>query len=224
MNRLALRLAVVVALSLPTASLAQVRPASDTPGHTQSGIAFTQPKDWAVTVQGAATILVSPEENLSIAVVDGGNAPTAQAAAAKAWSLYKPNAARPVRLATAGVPGDGWDERVSFAYETSPSERAAVSALAMRKGTSWTIVITDGAEATVNKRAAATSLIARSLRPAGYVRETFAGRTAHPLTPERIQALRDFVAESARALEVPGVGIALIDHGKVVWQGGYGGS
>ena len=74
----------------------------------------------------------------------------------------------------------------------------------------------------MNKRSAAAALIERSLRPAGYVRETFAGKTPHHLTPERIQALRDFVAESARALDVPGVGIALIDEGKVVYQGGYG--
>jgi len=223
MNRLVLKLAIVGALlGLPTALMAQARPAADTPGKTTSGVAYIQPKDWAVTVQGAATVFVSPEENLSIAVVDGGAAPTAQAAAAKAWSLYKPNAARPVRLSTSGAPGDGWDERVSISYETSPSEKASVSALAMRSGTSWTVVIVDGAEATMNKRAAATSIIERSLRPAGYVRETFAGKTAHPLTPERIQALRDFVAESAKALDVPGVGIALIDHGKVVYEGGYG--
>ncbi len=223
MNRIVLRLAIVAALlSLPTALFAQVRPASDTPGHTPSGVAFTQPKDWAVTVQGGATVFVSPEENLSIAVVEVGNAPTAQAAAAKAWSLYKPSATRPVRLVTAGTAGDGWDERVGIAYETSPSERAATSALAMRSGPSWTVLIIDGAEATMNKRAAAASIIERSLRPAGYVRETFAGKTAHRLTPERIQALRDFVAESARELEVPGVGIALIDQGKVVWQGGVG--
>ena len=74
----------------------------------------------------------------------------------------------------------------------------------------------------MNKRSAAASIIERSLRPAGYVRETFAGKTAHRLTPQRIQALRDFIAQSARDLDVPGVGIALIDQGKVVWQGGVG--
>jgi hypothetical protein len=116
MNRLTLRLAVAFALlSFPTALLAQARPAADTPGHTSSGVAFTQPKDWSVAVQGAATIFAPPEENLTIAVVNGGAAPSAQAAAAKAWSLYKPNATRPVRLVTAGPPGDGWDERVSIA-------------------------------------------------------------------------------------------------------------
>src|SRR5262249_48044869 len=146
----------------------------------------------------------------------------AATAAARAWTLYKPEAKRAVRLTAAGTPGDGWDERVSFSYETSPSERATVSATAMRRGTSWTVVLTDGAEATANKRSAAVGMLAQSLLPAGYTRETFAGRTAHRLTPERVQAMRDFVAESARELGVPGVGLAFIDQGKVVWEGGVG--
>lgn len=213
---------VLAMLGVPTALFAQGRPAADTPGATAAGVSYTQPKDWAVTSQGAATIFAAPEANLNIAVIDGGNAASAVAAAQKAWSLYKPAATRPVRLVTPGAPGDGWDERVAIAYETSPSERAVASALAMRKGASWTVVIVDGADATMNKRAAAAEIIERSLRPAGYARESFAGKTAHRLTPERIEALREFVAQSARELDVPGVGIALIDQGKVVWQGGYG--
>jgi len=223
MIRTALRIALVAAL-LGTASMAhaQTPAAADTPGKTASGIAFIQPKDWTETSQAAVTTFVSPEGDLSIAVVDVGAAPTAQAAADKAWSLYKPGAKRPVRLAAPAAPGDGWDERVNFAYDTSPGEKAVVSALAMRRGAAWTVAIVNGADATMNKRAAAAAIIERSLRPAGYAPETFAGRTAHRLTPERIQALRDFIAESARELEVPGVGIALIDQGKVVWEGGYG--
>jgi CubicO group peptidase (beta-lactamase class C family) len=223
MNRAVLWLAfVATVLGAPTAPLAQGRPGVDTPGKTASGIAYIQPKDWTVSQRGVATVFASPEADLNIAVVEVGAAASAQAAAATAWSLYRPGANRTVRLATPGTPGDGWDERVTFAYETSPRDHAVVSALAMRKSAAWTVAIVDGADATMNKRAAAASLIERSLRPAGYVRETFAGRAAHRLTPERIQALRDFVAQSAKVLEVPGVGIALIDQGKVVWQGGYG--
>jgi CubicO group peptidase (beta-lactamase class C family) len=210
------------ALSLPASLAAQVRAPSDAPGKTGSGISYTQPKDWTATSRGAVTIFAAPEGNLNVAVVDAGAAPDAQQAAAKAWSLYKPDAGRKVRLVTAAPPGEGWDERVGIAYETSPAEKAVVSALALRKGTSWTVMIADGAEATFGKRSAAASILQQSLRPAGYQRESFAGKTAHRLTSERIQALRDFVAESARALEVPGVGIALIDQGKVVWQGGVG--
>ena len=83
-------------------------------------------------------------------------------------------------------------------------------------------MIADGAEATFGKRSAAAAILQQSLRPAGYRRESFAGMTARRLTPARVALLREFVAESARQLEVPGVGIALIDGGQVVWQGGVG--
>jgi CubicO group peptidase (beta-lactamase class C family) len=223
MKKSALKSILALALlSLPAALVAQTTAAADTPGKTASGVAYTQPRDWTATVRGPATIFAAPEGNLSIAVVEAGTAAGAQEAAAKAWSLYKPDAARKVRLVTAGPPGEGWDERVSISYETSPNEKAVASALAMRKGTSWTVMIADGSEATFGKRSAAASIIQQSLRPAGFQRESFAGKAAHRLSPERIQMLRDFVAESARTLEVPGVGIALIDQGKVVWQGGVG--
>ncbi len=209
-------------LSLPAPLLAQASAAADTPGKTSAGVSYTQPKDWTVTSKAQATTFAAPEGNLNIAVVDAGEAADAQAAAAKAWSIYKPAAQRKVRLVTAAAPGEGWEERVGIAYETSPNERAAVSALALRKGRAWTVMIVDGAEATLGKRSAAASVIQQSLRPAGYQRESFAGKTAHRLTPERIQALRDFVATSAKTLGVPGVGLALIDRGRLVWQGGVG--
>ncbi|WP_188055105.1 serine hydrolase domain-containing protein [Sphingosinithalassobacter sp. CS137] len=217
---LALALAATCLTTIPAA--AQQAAEADTAAATRSGVAFTQPKDWTAQVRGPATLLTAPEGTLTIAVVDVGSAANAQAAAAQAWAMYNPEANRTVRVVTAGNPGGGWDERVGISYETSPSERATVSASALRKGDDWTVVITDGSEAVASMRMAATSLIAQSLRPAGYREESFAGKTAHRLTPDRIQAMRDFVAQSAEALEVPGVGYALIDNGSVVYQGGYG--
>lgn len=221
MKRL-LTLALACSLLTPAVAVAQAPASADAPGTTASGVAFTQPKSWAKAGNGQATILSAPEGNLAIAVVDIGQSAGAEDAAAKAWAVYRPQAGRKVRLVTPLAPGEGWDERVSIAYETSPNEKAVVSALALRNGQSWTVMIADGSEATYGKRSAATSLIQQSLRPAGYRPENFAGKAAHRLTPDRIAALRDFVAQSAQALGVPGVGIALIDQGKVVWQGGVG--
>src|SRR3546814_4476543 len=96
----------------------------------------------------------------------------------------------------------------------SPTERATRSALALRKGAAWTVLIVDGSAGTAAKRSAAMSVVREGLHPVGYQTESFAGRTAHRLTPDRVRALRDFVAESARELGVPGVGLALIDLGK----------
>ena len=209
-------------LSLPATLPAQVPASADTPGTTAAGTSYTQPKDWVAATRDSATIFTAPEGNLSIAVINAGKAAGAEAATAQAWSIYKSDARRKVRLVTAAPPGEGWDERVSIAYDTSPSEKAIVAALALRKGDNWTVMIADGLEATFGKRSAAASLIQQSLRPAGYARESFAGKTPHRLTPERVQALQKFVTDAARTLKVPGVGFALIDQGKVVWQGGVG--
>lgn len=214
-------LAALTLVSLPAALAAQA-PAASPSGKTASGASYTPPAGWAAQAQGPVTRFVAPERNATVAIVEVGPAADARAAVARAWTLFRPDANRTVRLVSPGAAIDGWEERVSLSYDTSPDEKASVSALALRKGTAWTVVITEGADATLGKRSAAASIVQQSLRPAGYARESFAGRTAHRLTPERVQALRDFVAQSAAKLEVPGVGIALIDQGKVVWQGGVG--
>ena len=217
-----MRFALALALLAMPLPLAAQTVTADTPGKTSAGVAYTQPNAWTRSGEGAMTLFNPPEGTFQIAVVEVGTAADARAAVAKAWSLFKPDAVRTVRLSTAGAPGEGWEERVSFAYESSPSEQRTTSAVALRKGTSWTVMIADGAESVASKRSSAVNLIGQSLRPAGYERENFAGKTAHRLTPEKVQMLRDFVAEAARTLEVPGVGMALIDGGKVVWQGGVG--
>ena len=120
-------------LSLPASLPAQVPVPADTPGKTASGTSYTQPKDWTATTRTGATIFAAPEGNLNVAVIDAGKAAGAEAAAAQAWAIYKPDAKRKVRLVTAAPPGEGWDERVSIAYETSPSEKAVVVGLGAAK-------------------------------------------------------------------------------------------
>jgi CubicO group peptidase (beta-lactamase class C family) len=217
-----MKLLIALALSCaPAAALAQTV-AADTPGQFASGVQYVQPKDWTASRQGAALVFTSPEGDLRIMVAEIGAASDAADAAAKAWALVRPGAAPTLRTSTAAPPADGWEERVGFAYDTLPTERVARSATALRKGSAWTVLIIDGSAGTAAKRSAAMSVVAQSLRPAGFEKESFAGKTAHELTPERIKLLTDFVEQSRQELQVPGIGFALIDDGKVLWQGGFG--
>ena len=109
-----------------------------------------------------------------------------------------------------------------FLYETSPNERAVVQALARRFKDTWTVVIVDGKQPTFEKRGAAAALVLGSLRPGTYRRETFAGRKAGALNPERIGQMKAFAELAMKKLDVPGVGLAFIENGKVVWEGGIG--
>lgn len=194
---------------------------SDTPKVTPGGAGFTVPATWSIADTPTSVLLSPPEPDSHLAIVDV-QAADAAAAVAKAWAVYKPDMKRPVKLSVPLPAREGWEERKQFVYETSPNERAVVVAIALRAGSQWTVLILDGTEMTVEKRNAQIGLIVESLRPKSYHRETFAGRKALALTPERVEVLRSFVETSMKKLGVPGAGFALIDGGKVVYEGGIG--
>ena len=217
---------VAVALSAPVLAADTAPPAqavtADTPEKTPSGATFTLAKDWALLRHDRYVVASSAEGDTFFVIADIGEAKDASDAVVKAWAMYRPDAHRKVQLVTARPGRNGWDERQVVDYETSPNEKAAIQAIASRSGTKWTVQILDGKEATVEKRGAALGLMLASLRPAGYTRETFAGKTAHPFDAARIEALKSFVQTAMQQLGVPGAGVAIVDHGKVVYEGGIG--
>ena len=197
------------------------RVSADTPRTTAGGATFTVPAGWSMVTAKDLVVLETPEPDTHVAIFDAA-AGDAAAAVTAAWAAYKPESKRPVKLVTPRPAKEGWDERQIFDYETSPNERAAVEALALRAGSSWTVIILDGTDPTVEKRGAAINLVFESLRPKGYKRESFAGRQAHPLDTDTIAKLNAFVESSMKQLDIPGVSLAFVDKGKIVFQGGLG--
>ena len=222
MRRAFIAIAAVV-LAAGSARAAPAPLAADTPSTTPSGVTFTAPKAWSIVSAPSLVVLSPPEPDAHIAIVDIPAAAEARTAVAAAWALYRPDAHRPVKLVTPAPAREGWDERDVVDYETSPNEHVLVQAVALRNGARWTVIIADGSESTFEKRAPPPrSWRRKSLRPKGYAHETFTGRVAHPLDAERVAALKDFTRTAMQELGVPGVGLALIDHGKPVFEGGLG--
>ncbi len=205
----------------PGATPAAAAMTADTP-QTAWDVKFTVPKEWSEQKSGTIIVVTPPENDARLAIVNVGQAANAKDAVAKAWQQFQPSFNRKVELTTAAPPRDGWDEISSTQYLTAPDEHRIVQAVALRKGNAWTALLIDGSISTFEKRGAATDLLVASLQPANHVRETFVGRTAHRLTPARVKELLSFVQTGMQELHVPGVGIALVDRGKVVYQGGLG--
>lgn len=187
-----------------------------------SSAEFVAPAGWALARAPDVATLTAPEGDTRIAIVNVGVAANAEDAAASAWRRLTGRPLRKVRMTAPGAPRDGWDERVSITYETSPNEKVVMFAFAVRRADAWTVAVLDGTAAVFDKRQAAFALVLESLLPAGFQKENFAGKAAHPLTPERIRLMTDFVASAMQELEVPGAGVAFIDKGRVVYQGGIG--
>jgi CubicO group peptidase (beta-lactamase class C family) len=210
----------ITALLLASAAIA-APVAEDTPAKTGAGATYTIPKAWDAVPKGPETIVQPPETDTKLVIVDVPGAKDASAAAAAAWKTYGAPMP-PEKLVTPRSAKTGWDERAVVDYDTPPNARRAVQAVAYRRGTDWTVIILDGTEPTAEKRGAAMGLVMQSLRPAGYVKENFAGRTPHPLDAARLDTLKSFVAKGMAEVGVPGVGLAFIDGGKIVWAGGLG--
>ena len=203
----------------PPASAATSR---DHPGTTTSGATFTAPAGWVQAARGNVIEFVAPEGDFKLALVDVGEAADARAAVADAWKIWSPDAARLPKLVTARPARNGWDEREVVDYETSPNEKRAMQSIAYRSGKTWVVVNVDGNEGTAQKRLAAVRLVMQSLRPAGYTRESFAGKTAQPMDDARIAQLRAFVQQAITTLGVPGASFALTTRKGTIYSAGLG--
>src|SRR6202140_5770968 len=169
----------------PSSQATETKPAvermtTDSPRVTSAGATFKVPAGWSIETRKELVILTPPETDTHIAIVDS-QAADAKAAVAAAWAAYKPESKRPIKLVTPRPAREGGDERQAFDYETSPDERDAGQALALRAGKLWTVVILDGTDPTVEKRSAPIGLVFESLRPKDSKREAFAGGPPHPL-------------------------------------------
>ena len=194
--------------------------------NTASGHSYTPPEAFAVSANGPLLRLTALEGDASIVVVDLATATDADNAASQAWKLAQPDFKRTLRIATPRPSRNGWVDQKVFDYETTPNEKLAVQAIARRSSTgngkSWVVVLLQASEATLEKRGAPIRKFLSTLRPQGYQRESFAGKTAQPLTPEKVEQLKAFIASGMQQLNVPGVGLSFISDNQVVWAGGLG--
>ena len=221
----AIHAAVVALLALAGASgaaqTAQAPLAADTPSNTVAGATFIAPAGWSITVKGPATIVEAPEGDSRIALVDV-TAADADAAVAAAWAAYRPDAKWPLKSKSPARTGTAGRTSGRTCYRISPDLRRDVVAGTMRHAGQWTVWIYDMSQPTGEKRLAQVELVFGRLLPAGYQRETFAGRKAHALDEARVKELGAFVERAQKALGVPGVSIGLVQGGKVVLAGGFG--
>lgn len=194
---------------------------ADTPKTTVMGNAFVAPKDWSVRVQGPATIVEAPEGDSWVVLVDVA-AKSPEEALTAAWKAYKPDAKWTVKVSNDLPDQDGWSRRRYYEYLTSPNEKRGVTALVLYSSSSWTVVIESFSDATGEKRLAQEAVILGRLLPKGYNRESFAEKKAKKLDDLRIAELTKFVEFGRKQLGVAGVGLGLVQDGRVIFADGLG--
>jgi len=202
------------------AAAASAETTADTPTATPRGTTFILPGGWTQRVQGNAVLVMPPEGDGSrLAIVDA-KAATADEAIAEAWAIL--GMTPKLMVATDAAPKDGWEARRFYDYDVAANAKRAIGASAYRKGKDWTAVVVDVDQAIAEKRGSQFGKISQRLQPAGYKRESFAGRNAHKLDEARLQQVAGFVERMRQEFEVPGVAIGIVQDGKVVMSQGFG--
>jgi len=187
-----------------------------------SGATLNVAADWIVTTSSDGLTLEDPDKSLRIDLVEVDAQPGLDAAISTALARRRPTFNRR-ELAASDTPGrEGWDLRRWARYEVSPAEARLVSAGAVRKGRLAVIVLVDGAIATAQRRAAEIALVSQSLRPAGYVRETYRGRQPRALDTASVAELKTFIERMREAADVPGISVALFDAHATLIEEGFG--
>lgn len=157
-------------------SPAAAQTAADGPSATVAGTPFVLPGGWTRTQAGNATILAPPEAGGSrVAIVDAV-AGDPDAAIAEAWRTL--GVSPKLLVASDGAPRDGWEQRRFYTYDVAENAHRVVRAVALRSGKKWTAMVVDVDQGIAEKRSSQLGKINQRLMPAGYKRETFAGRTA----------------------------------------------
>ena len=187
-----------------------------------SGATLKVAADWTVTTAPDGLILEDPEKQLRIDLVEVDATPGMSTAISAAWSRRRPGFVRK-ELAASDSPGrEGWDLLRWTRYETSPGEARRVSAVGVRKGSLAVVALVEGPFAAAQRRSSQIALVQDSLRPAGYVRETYQGRTPRPLDAERVAYLRAFIDRMREAADVPGMSVVLFDQRATLIDEGFG--
>jgi CubicO group peptidase (beta-lactamase class C family) len=194
---------------------------ANTPSTTVAGNTFVAPAQWTISVSGRATILASPEGDSRVGFVDI-EAADADAAVKQAWAAFDPAMRWKLQVRNESPDKDGWGRITGYAYDVPPNLARSIGAQALFANGVWTVVIIDVADATAEKRGSQLGVLLGRLLPKGGAVESFAGKQAHRLDAERIAVLTKFVGDAQALLEVEGVGLGLIDHGEVVFAGGFG--
>lgn len=185
------------------------------------GAAFEAPEGWQVAVRDDSVQLTAPEGDLALWLVDVGPAQTGEGATLSARSATPLDPARKIRIAAPEAPRQGWSQIVSTLYEPAePGRWEQASAFGGAGG--WTVAILEGAMATFEKRAAGVMLVLQSLNAPGYQPEDVSSVGPRAVDQAVVQELTNFLREAMAALQIPGIGFALVAGDDIVFEGGLG--
>jgi CubicO group peptidase (beta-lactamase class C family) len=183
---------------------------------------FSLPAGWTLErAENAATMIV-PEGDLRVTFVEVEMRGTAQETALDAWRKIQPEFSSTAIQQYALPAEEGWDEMFQILYQVPASESRVEVAVVRKLGTRAFVNIITGTTAAMGRRGAQISEVLSGWKPEGLKQTLLNARGAQPWTEQHSRELKNFVVSAMPAVGVPGVSLAIVQHGRVIYAEGLG--
>ena len=194
---------------------------TDTKIELPSGAATTAPKGWSRTARKTHVTLEDPEHDLRLHLVelDVADGP---AAIEKAWTIADPERKLAVERTLEPPAQKGWEKITVVDYKEPPDGEHVSKGLAFRGGGHTYVFLVEGQVAAEERRGAQVETMIMALAAPGIGQGDLSKQAAGKLDGKRLAAFEAFVEKAFAESRVPGLALAVVADGKIVYEKGYG--
>jgi CubicO group peptidase (beta-lactamase class C family) len=185
--------------------------------------ATTLPAGWRSEEKRGLIQLTGPENDLHITYVVLDNTGSTRDIARSAWLALEPGFDADVAFEGDDPSNtDGWDRTSIIQYRTLAAQSRIVIGYVRVLGARAYVNLIGGSKAGYGRREAQLAQLIGAWRPAGLSKASLTDRVPAEWSATQSDALRSFVDAAMKAAQIPGVAIAIVQHGKVVYCDGFG--
>ncbi|MGQ9555101.1 MAG: serine hydrolase domain-containing protein [Anaerolineae bacterium] len=178
------------------------------------------PTNWTAESGNGYGILKSPDGDLTFYVMAVEAESVAEGVKA-AWAVIDPSFDLEPEEITQQPTTKGEEEAVSISYDTGDEEKIVAAGGWLYKGIAYIEIIRSDL-ATLQRRAAQVQIINSGFNIYALEKADLAGVEPLPLSDEIIAQLEDYIVEMMDYLRVPGVAVAIVRDGEIVYSKGFG--
>ena len=210
----------IVAPPTPAPNEEQIATESDIYSDPQGRFTVPIPTNWTATTRDGYALLTSPDEEIEVAIVVVPD-PNLEAGVAQAWTIVDPELDTPVSKVTEVPPYGGLERVISVEYETGESDVVMAALGLLSEGNTYALLFR-GDLIAVSQRSAQLSIIQTGFRIAGMEGVNLAGVEPLPFNDEIRAELDSYIERKLAEYGVPGVAVAVVQDGEMVYAEGFG--
>ena len=178
------------------------------------------PKNWTAEAKKGRIDFKSPDGNVAMYLLSV-ETKDLKKAIEQGWKEVGLERELKVKNEQTPPSGEGFEKTLVLNYELSEEQRVGQAVARLRKGTVYLTLI-DGDLAPIQKRASQLQIIASGYEVAGVEKTDLSEKKAKKFDEAKQKKLGAFAQKQMKLFGYPGMSVAVVQDGEVVWKDGFG--